>query len=189
MLEVWYDVETTGLDVTKGAAVCQLACLLVKDGLVVDQLNRRVNISSYLRPVTISQKALEINGRSRESLYEGIEVRELMSELCELVHPHGKATLIGYNNNAFDRHFLADLFNQVDYKYEVYFEYKQIDVFEFIKALHFSNVIPKSGNQKLLSMAEAFGVAEENAHDAFADIKMTRNLYNKIIGGLTYVSN
>lgn len=189
MLEVWYDVETTGLDVTKGAAVCQLACVVVRDGIVIAQLNQNVNISTYRRPVTISQKALEINGRSRESLYTGISVQEVVSSLCEMVHEYGKATLIGYNNNAFDRHFLDDLFKQTNYKYEVYFEYKQIDVFEFIKALHFSDIIPKAKSQKLLSMAEVFGVAEENAHEAFADIKMTRNLYNKIIKGLSYVGN
>lgn len=189
MIRVWYDVETTGLSLQDGAGVCQFACFIEKNGTIVDTINYNIDISSYKREVKVSSKALEINGRSLESLYEGVTVEELIKELCEKLPFQGKAVLVGYNNTSFDSHFLRDLFEQTSQRYTAYFDYKQVDVFEFVKALHLGGIIEAPNGHSLVAMADLVGVKQEKAHEALADILMTRDLYYKLIEGLQYVSN
>ena len=113
VIECWYDVETTGLKVKDGAAVVQIAFLIVEDGKVVKELSSTINPFSYNRPITISAEAMNINGFLEEDFNTMPGLSNVLGELmdfCTKTYPKNKLTLIGYNNSTFDKYFLEDMF-------------------------------------------------------------------------------
>jgi len=188
VIEGWYDVETSGLDVVDGAAVIQIALMIVEDGKVIVELEYKINPNSYNRDVTISQDALDINGFKVEDFasFETLEtvVAKIMHELT-IRYPDHKVTLLGYNNSTFDKYFLEDMFKDCEKAFSTYFHWKQIDIFELVKALQFMGVMNKTFNQKLGTIGEYFHIElEGDLHDALTDVKLTRAIYEKIKGKL-----
>lgn len=186
VVEVWYDFETTGLKIEEGAAAVQLCALFVVKGEVVDTLNEKINPFSYKRPVTISKIALEINGNKEEDFPSYRDVNEVVRELKNKAYTWGskyktKCKLIGYNNSTFDKYFIEEMFVNAELNFSSYFDWKQIDVFELVKALQFMGVMGTTFNQKLGTIAEYFKLETEGKlHDAFNDVELTRGIYLKI---------
>ncbi len=183
-IECWYDVETTGLDVSKGACVIQFACQIVENGEVVHEVCETINPYSYNREVTISEEALKINGFRQEDfeLFKPLElvVKELI-HLLAVKYPKKKLTLVGYNNSTFDKYFIEDMFKDQGKRFDLYFNWKQIDVFEIVKYLQHIGFMTKTFNQKLGTVAEYLNLAPEGSlHDALVDVKLTRGIHNKI---------
>jgi DNA polymerase III epsilon subunit-like protein len=183
-LEFWYDVETTGLDMREGAAVVQIAGLIVEKGVVVDTFVSDINPYSYNRDVTIDAKALTINGYKEEDFSSMPTLEEAMIVLMDKLtkrYPKDKLTCFGYNNSTFDKYFIEDMFKDIGRTFNTYFHWKQIDVFEVVKGLQDMKVLPWSYNQKLGAIGELLEVeAEGDLHDALVDIKLTRGIYLKI---------
>jgi len=181
--ELWYDVETTGLDVNEGAAVVQLGCMLVKDGEILDTLNLKISPKSYNRKVVISKKAMEINGYKEEDFDSFMSVADAVNAITLMVKEHctAKPTLFGYNNSTFDKYFIEDMFKVSNRQFSAFFHWKQIDVFELVKALTAMGILGKTFNQKLGTIAKSLEVeAEGDLHDAIVDIKLTRGIYLKL---------
>lgn len=89
-------------------------------------------------------------------------------------HEISYETLAGYNVN-FDMKFLGALMKRNNMKYTNYFNYYEIDVYGFVKYLE----LPTK-NKQLSTVCDFFKVKLDNAHDALADIKATRELYVKM---------
>lgn len=188
-VEVWYDCETTGLKIEEGAAVVQFACIIVYEGEVVDQLNININPLSYPREVTINKAAMEINGYREEDFASFTSMKEAVGLIKNCVYKWNakyktKARLIGYNNSTFDKYFIEDMFNLAGIKFDMFFKWKQIDIFELVKALQFMGIMGETFNQKLGTIAEYFKLETEGLHDAYKDIHTTRDIYLKIKRGL-----
>lgn len=185
-VEVWYDFETTGLKISEGAAVIQLCALFVVNGEVVDTLNELVNPHSYNRPVTISSMALQINGHKEEDFPTYKDLDEVTKMLRTKAYTWGskyrtKCRLIGYNNSTFDKDFIEEMFSHAGLKFDSYFKWKQIDVFELVKALQFMGLMGQTFNQKLGTIAEYFKIeVDGNLHDALTDVQLTRGIFLKI---------
>ena len=63
----------------------------------------------------------------------------------------------------------------------VIFQYKDVDVFALVKHLAFLGHI-NSDNHRLGTVCDIYGVSlGDNAHDAIADIRATRELYQVLI--------
>jgi DNA polymerase III epsilon subunit-like protein len=185
--EVWYDFETTGLKHDVHGA-CQLAMVVVLDGEVVEEYVTDVDISSYPREVVVNAKALEINKRSKVSLTQGKSIKKVVADICKILakhFPRGKARLLGYNNSTFDRFFMEDFFEIAGVDYWKWFKWKQIDVFELVKALQFMGAMGPTFNQKLGTIVKYLGIeVKGDLHDALADVHATRDIYLKIKVGL-----
>ena len=188
-IECWYDFETTGLSIESGAAVVQFSYQIVENGKVKFEGNEFINPFSYPRNVTISQEALNVNGR-KESEFESFRsLEEVFFEFISLLtknYPKNKLTLIGYNNSTFDKYFIEEWFTLFNRNFWQYFNWKQIDVFEMIKFLQHIEFMGTTYNQKLRTIAEHLKVVpvDYNWHDALNDVKATRLIYDKIKGAL-----
>lgn len=180
--ELWYDLETTGLNPLDGHAVVQFGGILVEDGEIIATIDEKINPYSYHRDVTINAKALEINGHKEEEFHTYTNLVDFMMLLRQTVSKtQGKVTLIGYNNSTFDKYFLEDMFYDCKMRYQNYFKWKQIDVFEIVKGLQHMGVMGPTFNQKLGTIAEYLEIEPEGSlHDALVDVKLTRGIYLKI---------
>ena len=186
---VYYDLETTGLDAQTNGIV-QIAMLFEKNGEIVDSYKSYVNCAAYDRDVAVSPKALEINGVKLEDIETFPIPFDVVFEIDIILRKHygdRKVKLCGFNNTSFDKYFLEEFYKQAGSNYDKWFHYKQLDVFEGVKILQYLHVLPKTFNQRLVTLLDEFGVdtAEsiaENAHDAMYDVEMTRNLLYHIKG-------
>lgn len=184
---VWYDLETTGLDY-RTHGVIEVAMLFEKNGEVVETLVTKVNCADYARDVAVDPKALEINKTKQEEIEKFPALKEVLQNITRKlykVYGNKKVKLVGFNNTSFDKWFLEEMFTQGGDAFDKYFHYKQIDVFEIVKGLHYMQILPRTFNQRLVTIVEEYKLAtvseiEENAHNALWDIYMTKNL-------LTYI--
>jgi len=182
MFELWYDVETTGLK-PKKAGIVQLAAILVKDNTIVDTFNQSINPETYNRDVEITEEALKINKLTNYKEFKSAEL--VMKEFLHFLTvncPKDKVKLFGYNNSTFDKFFLESYFKDQGKDISTYIYWKQIDIFELVKALQYMKVIPKSFNQKLATVAKSLDieVREDKLHNALYDVDLTRGIYLKI---------
>lgn len=187
MKAFWFDVETSGLD-NKKAGLTQLAAIVVIDGVEVDKLSLNINPASYNREVTIDDKALEVTGKTLEDLANYPTSQEQFEKFVAFLDTYinkfdktDKFTLVAYNSQ-FDMGFLMEWFKDNNNKYfGSYFSHKDVDVFALVKHLAFLGFID-SDNHRLGTMCDMFGVdLGDSAHDAIADIRATRDLYNVLL--------
>ncbi|MCI4435431.1 MAG: 3'-5' exonuclease [Ignisphaera sp.] len=180
---LWYDVETTGLDIKDGAAIVQISGLLcnTNTGIVIDEFDYYIKPSTYGREVIVVPEAMKINGLSIDWLEtNGVDAEFVVKSIMHLVTVNcGDAKVVpcGYNNSTFDKFFIEELFSLFNRQIGVYFTRKQIDVFEALKFTQFIGVLPKTFNQKLGTVCDEFGIIEEgNLHNSMTDVKLTRKL-------------
>ncbi len=191
---VWYDLETTGLDYLIHGVI-EVALLLEKNGEIVDKYVTKVNCNTYSRDVGVNKKALEINKTELKDIYTFPPVQEVVKVIEQKMYKYygkKKVKLVGFNNTSFDKWFFEEMFLQANVdgiKYDKLFHYKQIDIFEMIKYVHYIGLLPKTFNQRLVTLIEAYNLAsvseiEEHAHDALWDIELTRRLSDYITSQL-----
>lgn len=187
MKAFYFDVETTGLDKTK-AGLTQLAAIVVIDGVEVDKIALDINPASYNREVTIAQEALDVTGKTLEELANYPLSKEQFNVFINFLDKHinkydktDKFIPIGYNSQ-FDMGFMQEWFIDNNHKFfGSYFQYKDVDVFALVKHLAFLGHI-NSDNHRLGTMCDLFEVSlGDSAHDAIADIRATRELYQVLI--------
>lgn len=183
----YFDVETTGLD-NSTAGLTQMAAIVVIDGEEVDSINLDINPYTYSREVQVSPKALNVTGKTEEMLRDypqsAVSFHKLVTFLDKYINRYDKTDKfipVGYNSQ-FDMGFLQAWFKDNGHMFfGSYFQYKDVDVFALVKHLAFLGAI-NSDNHKLGTMCDKFGVSlGEDAHDALADIRATRELYRKLI--------
>lgn len=188
----YFDCETTGLDATK-AGLTQLAAIIVIDGKEVDSIALDINPATYNRDVEISPEALQVTGKTEEEIanYPSSldQFRELIALLDKYVNKFDKTDkfiVCGYNSQ-FDVRFMQEWFLDNGHKYYgSYFSYKDVDVFALVKHLCALRLIPidsvTGAGHKLGMLCDMYGISlGEDAHDAIADIRATRELYQLLI--------
>jgi DNA polymerase III alpha subunit (gram-positive type) len=83
--------------------------------------------------------------------------------------PYRIAVLMGYNNSSFDKVFIDKLMKEhISFSH---FDYRQIDVYELAKWL-----LPYLPEYNLSAMVKYFNMEQRPAHDAFHDVRMTRDV-------------
>jgi DNA polymerase-3 subunit epsilon len=153
--QLFIDLETTGLD-HKTDTITQLAYIYRENGKIKKQGNYKTNI--YKNFITDLDKMVD-KFKKDDKLY-----------------------FIAYNAN-FDSDFIRTLFlkNKNNF-YGSYFYSPAICVMQMV-ASKFMRKHMRLENFKLGTVCKALGikVVENNLHDAEYDIKVTKNLYNKLL--------
>lgn len=188
---LYIDVETTGLDKTK-AGLTQLAAIVVINGEEIDKIALDINPASYNREVEITERALEVTGKTLEDLanypLSGQQFKKFIAFLDKHVNKFNKEDKfipIAYNSQ-FDMGFLQEWFIDNEHKFfGSYFTYKDVDVFGLVKVLAHLKLIPINpvgGTHTLGALCDMYGISlGDDAHDAIADIRATRELYQLLI--------
>lgn len=183
----WFDVETSGTEPSMHAII-QFACIIEKGGEILGYLDEKIEPDE---DQVWDEGAEDIHGISREEL-EGCqsqgEFYELLEGvLCDVVDKYDtedKLWIAGYNHQ-YDTSFLRHLwFRYCPDKYGLgsYFNWRFIDPMYLANQIHYYNpdFRPPDGFS-LESLADYLGVdLEDDAHDALADIKATREVYHKL---------
>ena len=186
----YIDLETTGLFPWKHGVI-QIGIIIEIDGEVKDE--QSIKAKPFAQD-EITPRALEVNNTTREQL-EGDDYLApamahgtLSSILQTYVDPYSKTDkffFVGYNSHTFDDPFLRKFFTKNgDKYYGSYFWNPSVDVMLFA-IHHMMAVRHEMKDFKLTTVAETLGITveEELAHEAIYDVKLTRAIYHKLIGG------
>lgn len=179
---LWVDVETTGLD-PKINGIHQIAGQIVINGVTVDEFNYK------FKPIdteVVEEKALavsnltidDIEARTKTSKKAYKEFNHLLCTHVNKYDKNDKFILCAYNAN-FDAQFTNEWYAKHGNKY--FFGLCQGGA--YFDPLNLALLVEmKSGkklfkpNRKLVTVAKHFNVNLDNAHDALADIKATREV-------------
>jgi DNA polymerase-3 subunit epsilon len=159
-----FDLETTGLQVTKDRIV-QIAALKIHPDGKQEELNLVVNPE-----MKIPQEVIDIHGITNEKAIKAPTFAELAEEIKSFF---GDADLAGYNSNKFDIPVLAEEFLRVG----VEFDLTQRDFIDV------QNIFHKMEQRTLVAAYKFYCQKDlENAHDAMQDTKATWEVLEKQIG-------
>ena len=156
---VFFDCETTGLDVGADRIVSVAVIKIFPDGTTVKK-------NSLVNPVIpIKQDATEIHGITNEMVVDSPKFSQLAKSLYEFMND---CYLGGYNNNFFDNAILQEEFLRCSIDFPSY-DTVSVDACSIFKTYE----------KRDLSSAVKFycGREMENAHDASADIQATVDVF------------
>ncbi len=161
---VFFDLETTGLDVSADRIV-EISILKIDVNGNKDSMTRRVNPE-----IPISEESTSIHGISNEDVKDEPNFKTLGPEIKNFI---GNADLAGYNSNKFDIPMLVEEFYRHDIEFDIS-KRKMVDV---------QNIFHKM-EQRTLSAAYKFYCDKElvNAHSAEADVIATHEILEAQLG-------
>ena len=182
-----YDVETTGLDSEK-SAIHQLSGKVVIDGEVKETFNLKI---APHPGAEITDEALKVSGVTREQIAgyisHMVQFQKFKMMLEKYVSKYDKTDkfyLCGFNIGPFDNQFLRAFFKRCGENwFGSYFWSNYLDCI----VLATPYLIDKRSQMKDFkqsSVAEALGVnvEAEKLHDAFYDIELSHQIYDKVCG-------
>ena len=181
---LYLDTETTGI--TANSAVIQFAGIIEINGEVKEEFNIRCKPH---KNADISEKALEVTGmtldiiNSYQEPKEGFEeIESIFEKYCDKFDKNDKFILAGQNIK-FDFQKLYEFYVRLGNKYlGSWINFKlMFDSLAVIQALQLVNKLPVLENNKLITWCNHFNIKLENAHDALADIRATRELAKILI--------
>ncbi len=158
-----FDIETTGLQVTKDRIV-QIAALKIHPNGKQEELNLVVNPE-----MNIPQEVIDIHGITNELARKAPTFKELAEEIKSFF---GASDLAGYNSNKFDIPVLAEEFLRVGIEFDLT-QRAFIDV---------QNIFHKMEQRTLVAAYKFYCKKKlDNAHDAMYDTKATWEVLEKQI--------
>lgn len=177
----YFDVETTGINWWEND-ITQLGFIIEIDGEI------KVEKDLLAKPVnwkTISPEALKVTGKTIEDLEKHPPAEEMYKELVDTMAQYvdkfdknDKFYPAGYNVQ-FDLYFLEEFFRRNNDKYlGSLINWKRLDPLPILYMMDFNGSM-RLPNYKLETVCNHFGI-EIKAHDAFSDIRATRDLLHKL---------
>lgn len=182
---LWFDTETTGTD-PKVHDVIQLAGQVVIGGRVMEEFNLTCQPFDW---DSITDKALEVNGKTREELRDCEPPQEMYKKIVKIFDRYvnkfdkeDKFYAAGHNIN-FDINFMNQFFKKNGNEY--FFSYIHgAHLCTLTLAVITETIIKKrifKPNYKLSSVCECLNIELINSHDALADITSTRQAANVML--------
>ncbi len=162
---VIFDVETTGLSPQAGDRVVEIAALKIKNFEPIDEFQTLINPE---RPISLA--AFEVNRIAPEMLADAPKACDVLPALISFI---GDATLIGHNIR-FDLGFLHHELHRAGLLKK--HRYQGVDTVRIAR-----QVMPQLGRYPLWRVACALGVQDVQQHRAMADVKMTFQVFVKLI--------
>lgn len=183
---MWLDTETTGLETTDASAF-ELAFILVQNGVVICERDFYLNPLS--ETIKYNEDAGKIHGYTEEQIKafppekeQVLKIVDFLQSSVNLFKLDGSRTeklvIAGYNVE-FDKKHLKALLARNGFNYDDYF-IDTADVFEQVKRAGIQKALPYLPDRKLGTVAKHLGVNLENAHNALADIRATREVAKKL---------
>lgn len=187
---LFLDCETAGLDPKRNPAI-QFSGIIEIDGKVVKEFDYKLRPDMSKPNNIIDDKALEINKITREQLLdpdrlEPISVyKKLKSKFLTHIDRYDKSDkmyLVGQNVH-FDYGFLLELWkSQGDDYLGSFIHHNKIDLIALTAAMRLAGKITVP-NMKLATLCDYFGLPAQT-HDAMDDIRLTREIFNRMIQSL-----
>jgi DNA polymerase III subunit epsilon len=157
---VFFDVETTGLNVLRDRIVQLAMVKLRKD---VDEPEE---FSTLINPgIPISEESMQIHGITAQDLANKPTFRQLAQKIWDFI---GDSDLAGYNSNRFDIPMLMEEFARVGMEFDIS-KRRLIDV---------QRIFYKMEPRTLKAAYRLYCGAElTDAHDALADVRATLDVF------------
>lgn len=157
---VFFDVETTGLNVVRDRIVQIALVKLSKNGQEPQSFSTLVNPG-----IPISEESMAIHGITPKDLANKPTFRQLAQKIWDFI---GNADLAGYNSNRFDVPMLMEEFARVGMEFDVS-KRRLIDV---------QRIFYKMEPRTLKAAYRLYcGKELTDAHDALADVKATIEVF------------
>ena len=186
---VFYDTETTGLDINF-SQIIQVGCVLTDNNFnVLEELN----LSSKVLPWIVPSPDAFLVHRQTDCLEEGVSHFEMMKSLREKWLSWGKdknLIFVTYNGHKFDeelvrRQFYWNLFDPYITNTNGNKRLDLMSLFQLIGNFYPAEIkIPEDEDEnislKLTDLAKENNISIENAHDAVVDCMLMVNLMKKI---------
>lgn len=181
----YFDIETSGLD-SKINDILTLSGLIEIDGEVKETIDLKIQPFNW---ESISDEALKVNGLTREEIKTFLPPREAFLKIQSLfkkyVDPYKKNKTsedkllpAGYNVK-FDIDFLNQFWKKNNDNYfGSFIDYHALDLASIVLFLKYKGLLKFPG-YKLVDVANALGITFK-AHEASEDIRITREIGNKI---------
>jgi DNA polymerase-3 subunit epsilon len=187
MVKLFYDLETTGVNVYKHG-IHQIAGMVEINGNVVEKFDLKVRPNPKAK---IEQEALNIGGVTLDQIMAyppmGRVYRKflrIMGKYIDKYNPKDKAWLVGFNNRGFDDRFLRAWFEQNNDMYiGSWFWSDTLDVMVLASEylLKRRSEMP-SFKLKRVALELGLDVEAERLHDAYYDVELTRSIYRIVTG-------
>jgi len=160
-----FDVETTGLSVTEGDRIVELAALRVKGGQVVASIVSLVNPGR-----SIPQSAQEINKITEDMLLDAPSSADILPQMI----PFSANACLVAHNASFDIKFVAYELALMGRKF-----YDATPVIDTMKMAR--ELLPYLSSYRLSSVAGSLGLKVVNAHRAQADAELTAMAFTRLL--------
>lgn len=175
---LFLDLETTGLDPDRHEIV-EIGAILARQTArpgktasveIIEEIEIKVKPEHI---ETAEPEALNVNGYNEA---EWVFATDLKQALESLTKKADKAVVVA-QNTPFDVSFLEHAFRKTDLKYP--FGHHSLDTV----SLAYAKLSGEEGINKftLWSLCEYFGIKNEKAHTAMADVRATFEVYKKLI--------
>ncbi len=153
---VFFDIESTGLNVIRDRIVQIAMIKFPKDGGAPQELEMLINPG-----IPISEEAMEVHGITPDMLKDKPTFKEVAMQLFKFI---GTADLAGYNSDRFDIPILMEEFYRYGYDLEI----------EKRRTVDVQKIFYKMEPRTLKAAYKYYcGKDIENAHDALADVRAT----------------
>jgi len=162
---VFLDVETTGLSVSNGAKICELAMLKIVDG-------KETIFNKLINPlVSIPYECCQIHGITDDMVKNSPAFCEVAQEVANFIDGY---ILVGHNAK-FDLHFISnEIKNSGVVSPEMY----------FLDTLKIARQYFSFESNKLGAIAEILGIDVKEHHRAMADVVTTKQIAEYLFGSL-----
>lgn len=157
------DLETTGLDPTKGSGIIEVAGIRIENGKIEDSYTQLVNPGH-----TIPEKITRITGLTDRDVRDAPSPERVLEDFLEF---RGGAILIAHNAR-FDLAFLQE------------FSPQPFDP-EYVDTLRLARQLLNTEKHSLNFLAEQFELTRDNPHRAFDDAHATAELFLKLTERIT----
>ena len=186
---VFYDTETTGLDINF-SQIIQVGCVLTDNNF---NILEELNLSSKVLPWIVPSPDAFLVHRQTDCLEEGVSHYEMMKSLREKWLSWGRdknLIFVTYNGHKFDeelvrRQFYWNLFDPYITNTNGNKRLDLMSLFQLIGNFYPTEIkIPEDEDEnislKLTDLAKENNIPTENAHDAVIDCMLMVNLMKKI---------
>lgn len=172
------DTETTGVYWNKDAPVQLAAIICDSCGNILDKFNEKIKTTHKIAP-----EASKVHGIYAKDLENCRQERAVLIDFTSWLTNWEVDVIVTYNGEAFDRRMLNERCKVLKINTE-YFDKERFpgidgyyDCVQYAKKQNMFNLKELGRKWKLTLVAEKLGFSTENAHDAYADIIMLKNIF------------
>ena len=182
IINMYFDVETTGLNPYKDEIHQFSAIVENEDGEIIDEIDIKAKPSDIelfkdgvLNLLGITAEEVMARPLDQVGLYNAILA--FFDKHVDKYDRNDKFTPIAYNID-FDKGFLRQLFLKNGNRYiDSYLQHNHIDVLAFCHILvQYGGIMKNQSNMKLTTMCELLDIPIEKAHDSLHDTHAMRLL-------------